>query len=146
MTMPPKARPLDCPTCGGTVDRRSWRHRRHARGPRPYPIELLAVAMGLDSDAHDFRSRLAVSLGLEASVVRRGLQDGGGLTAKTADHWAARAGLHADIVWPGWWDDPTETDALPGEDDPPLDEVDPITDERRVWLVMDYELRRRTAA
>lgn len=119
---------------------RTWTERRASRGtqaPRNYPISRLASAIGIDPDDPYLRSKLARALNLDPSWVRRCLQDGRMLTACSADHWAARAGLHADIVWPGWWDDPTDTDALPDEDDPPIDQVQPVTAERlavlRAW-------------
>lgn len=119
---------------------RTWTERRATRGtraPREYPIAALAAAMGIDPQDPHLKSRLARALGLDPSWVRRCLQDEAKLTATTADHWAARAGLHADIVWPGWWDDPTDVDAPPDEDDPPLDDLEPITPERlaelRAW-------------
>src|SRR5436190_2026034 len=99
---------------------KTWTERRARRGPRPYAVADLARAMGLDPTAWNLKSRLATALSLDPSWVRRCMQDGGGLTARTADHWAARAGLHADIVWPGWWDDPEETDLIDGEDDPTI--------------------------
>jgi hypothetical protein len=112
----------------------SWTDHRleHARQPRPYQLDALAHALGIPPDA---TGTIAQHLDIDRRWVRRIQRMG--LTARQADHWAARAGLHADIVWPGWWDDPTDTDPLPDEDDPALDEVDPITPERlealRAW-------------
>lgn len=110
----------------------TWTERRRHLGDRPYPVAALAVAMGLDPDDPHLTSRLVTTLGLERSWVRRCRQVG--LSARSADHWAARAGLHADIVWPGWWDDPTDTDPIDGEDDPPLNELQPVSPERLAQL------------
>ena len=114
----------------------TWTQRRSHLGERPYPVDDLVAAMGLDPTDPHLTSRLVLALGMDRSWVRRCLRQVG-LSCRTADHWAARAGLHPDIVWPGWWDDPTDTDPLPDEDDPPLEELDPISVERlaelRAW-------------
>lgn len=126
---------------------RTWAERRAARNdpnrrraPRIYPIDSLARALGINPEDPMLKSRLANALHLEPSWVRRCLQDEPMLTAQAADHWAARAGLHADIVWPGWEDDPAtdDLDPLPGEDDPPIDECEPISPERLAQLRMAW--------
>lgn len=128
---------------------RTWTERRAARGtraPREYPIAALAAAMGIDPTDPHLKSRLARALGLDPSWVRRCLQDEAKLTATTADHWASRAGLHADIVWPGWWDDPTEVDAPAGEDDPPLDDLEPAPAEKLAAMRAAFVAKRTVAA
>lgn len=103
----------------------TWTHRQaRFTEPRSFPVENLARAMGLDPNAWDLTNQLQVRLGLERSWVRRCRRHG--LTAKGADHWATLAGLHPDIVWPGWWDDPGDTSPMPDEDDPPVDTLDGV--------------------
>lgn len=110
----------------------TWTQRREHLGDRPYPVYALVIAMGLDPNDPQLTSRLVLALGIDRSWVRRCRQVG--LSCRTADHWAARAGLHADIVWPGWWDDPADTDPMPDEDDPPIDELQPISAARLAAL------------
>lgn len=82
----------------------TWTHRQaHLTEPRPYPVEPLARAMGLNPTAWNLTSQLVHALGFDRSHVRRYRRIG--LTARAADHWATRAGLHPDIVWRGYWDD-----------------------------------------
>lgn len=147
---------------------RPWSHRRQVRqgraliyalmavsgttiepGPYPYPLSALAESIGLDPEDPMLTSKLATSLGIDRSWVRRCHQDaqvGVGLTATAADHWAARAGLHADIVWPGWWEDPSDIDPLEGEDDPPLEDLDPISEEQLAARRAAFVAKRTVAA
>lgn len=111
----------------------TWTEKRARMRPRPYLIEPLVVAIGLDPGDPRLTSRLVAVLGIDRGWVRRCRQVGG-LTAQGADRWASRAGLHPGIVWPQWWDDPADVDALPGEDDPALEELAPIPAQRLAEL------------
>lgn len=75
----------------------SWLARQLER-PRPYPVDRLAVAVGLHlSDPH-LTSKLAITLGMNRGWVRRCRTLG--LDEEQADRWACRAGIHPADVWP----------------------------------------------
>lgn len=65
---------------------------------RPYPFEALREAMACQTPG-DVGRRLGVSGRDLYDAVDHGLSD------VLADRWAIRAGLHPELVWPGWTDD-----------------------------------------
>lgn len=115
----------------------TWTEKRARMRPRPYPVDALVVAIGLDPNDPWLTSKLVAVLDLDRAWVRRCRQVGG-LTAQSADRWASKAGLHPGIVWPQWWDDPTDVDALPGEDDPACDDLEPIPAPRLAQLRLQW--------
>jgi hypothetical protein len=73
----------------------SWPPRLHV--PRPYELSWLALELGIDpSDTQ----RLAWRLGVDRRTIAR--YRTWGLTARQADAWSTRAGLHPMCVWAHW--------------------------------------------
>jgi hypothetical protein len=97
--------------------------------PRPYPLADLARALGIPTTN---TLQLAQALHLDRRNIMRARHRN--LTTTQADHWAARANLHPDIIWDTWNDDDTDPAPLPDEDDPPIDTLQPITPERLAAL------------
>lgn len=73
----------------------------------------------VEGDALSGISALSEALGVSRRRLRQSHAEG--LSARLADRYAVRLGLHPSSVWPGWWA------AVPGDadhlDDPPLEAV-----------------------
>jgi hypothetical protein len=72
---------------------------RGDRPERPYSIDTLMDAAGLDTDG-----QLALIVGVGRTMVQKRRQRDG-LTFWEADRWAVACGLMPYAVWPSWVDD-----------------------------------------
>lgn len=79
----------------------SWLEEQRTRGIRPFPVERLAVRVGLDPGDRELTGKLALRLGMDRGWVRRCRALG--LTEDQADVWAAKLGFTLGEVWPAWW-------------------------------------------
>lgn len=83
----------------------SWLTDRaqHRKAPRPYTVDALAVAIGLNPNDDRLTSQLVTELQLSRGWVLRCRTLG--LTYWQADDWATRAGIHPTRAWPRFADD-----------------------------------------
>lgn len=98
--------------------------QRYRAVPRPFDVNDLAHALGLDPTDPCLTSKLVLRLGLDRRWVKRCRRLG--LTVTSADHWATLARLHPADVWPHWTDDlalELDTDDWYA-DDPPIDTLE----------------------
>lgn len=95
---------------------------------RPYPVDTLARALGLNPHHPTLTSQLVTRLHLDRRWVRRCRRLG--LTSTGAEHWATRAGLHPTQVWAGWSVDLGDPDDW-YSDDPPIETLGPLMPQRR---------------
>lgn len=80
----------------------SWLDERleAPRARRPFPVDALAVRLGIPRDDATLVARLALRLDMDAGWVHRCRRLG--LTLGQADEWATRVGLHPANVWPAY--------------------------------------------